>query len=449
MLDRVLRAVLVAAAVLCTAGAHSASADDGPPSDAAGRHPQTVLRGTPARQLVIFVGGLGSQPNDGAFDRIADAFRDSPRFEVIRFGADPAFPYDASGPIDGSARALVAQVRNRAPAYAGVHLVTHSMGGVVADRALAHGLSQRDGLRSYVAIAAPHDGSAVARAAVGTLDAAGDEASVVREALAMVADIGAPAVRDLAAPRITPPAQGIARLDIRSATDQLVLRSDARSSSERTLLPPGIGLDDLNGHGGVLRDARTIELVRRTVTTGLVPADSRGPHERAFAGLVSAVNDRAVAAALLVAAAALLSLVRIRRLRRLVPRLLPLGSGGQALVEFALVLPLLLAMAWGLVFLAEVGVARLSLEHAAAEAARTGALTNSDALMRESAAAASAPLEAGRLSVEIDPPEGADARAGDPRGALLTVRLAYPMAAPAPLGALTVRGRAARRVEWT
>ena len=55
---------------------------------------------------------------------------------------------------------------------------------------------------------------------------------------------------------------------------------------------------------------------------------------------------------------------------------------GQAIVEFALVLPLLLVLILGVVLVAEIGVARLALEHAAAEAARTGSLTNDDELVR-------------------------------------------------------------------
>jgi len=55
---------------------------------------------------------------------------------------------------------------------------------------------------------------------------------------------------------------------------------------------------------------------------------------------------------------------------------------GQAIVEFALVLPLLLVLVLGVALITEIGVARLALEHAAAEAARTGSLTNDDDLIR-------------------------------------------------------------------
>jgi TadE-like protein len=128
------------------------------------------------------------------------------------------------------------------------------------------------------------------------------------------------------------------------------------------------------------------------------------------------------------------------------------GDRGQAIVEFALVVPLLLVLILGVVLVAEIGVARLALEHAAAEAARTGALTNDDELIRSTAAAAVAPLDASSVKVIIEPTENEPSRSFAPRGSLLRVRLRY--AIPVPLGflglpRLLVEGAAARRVEWT
>lgn len=125
-------------------------------------------------------------------------------------------------------------------------------------------------------------------------------------------------------------------------------------------------------------------------------------------------------------------------------------QAGQALVEFALVLPLLLFCAFAIVQLSELGVARLALAHAAAEGARIGALTNDDELVRDTVAAASAPLDAARIGIEIAPSADEPPRDGDPRGALLRVRLRYPL--PLRIGglpALVVEGAAARRIEWT
>lgn len=127
-----------------------------------------------------------------------------------------------------------------------------------------------------------------------------------------------------------------------------------------------------------------------------------------------------------------------------------MSDDGQALVEFALVLPVLLVVAFAMVQLADLGVARLALVHAAAEGARIGALTNDDELIRDSVAAASGPLDRRQLRVEIVPTQNEVPRTGDPRGSLIRVRLRYalPLAVPA-LPALVIETTAARRVEWT
>lgn len=125
---------------------------------------------------------------------------------------------------------------------------------------------------------------------------------------------------------------------------------------------------------------------------------------------------------------------------------------GQALVEFALVLPFLMLFALAIVLMAEIGVARLALEHAAAEGARVGSLTNDDEEMQRAIRAAVAPLAIERVRVRIQPGEHDAPRSSDPRGSLLEVALEY--AVPVPLGfaglpSVTVRGVAARVVEWT
>ena len=127
------------------------------------------------------------------------------------------------------------------------------------------------------------------------------------------------------------------------------------------------------------------------------------------------------------------------------------GDRGQAIVEFALVLPLLLVVILGVVLVAEIGVARLALEHAAAEAARAGALTNDDDLVRGTVAAAVAPLDGSAVNVTIEPKQNEGARSSTPRGSLLRIRLRYPI--PVPLGfvgipRLVVEAAAARRIEW-
>jgi Flp pilus assembly protein TadG len=125
---------------------------------------------------------------------------------------------------------------------------------------------------------------------------------------------------------------------------------------------------------------------------------------------------------------------------------------GQAIVEFALVLPLLLALLLGVALVAEIGVARLALEHAAAEAARTGSLTNDDDLIRSTVAAAVSPLDASLVTTVIEPTQNEGPRSSTPRGSLLRVRLRYALAVPLAfvgLPRLIVEGTAARRIEWT
>jgi Flp pilus assembly protein TadG len=125
---------------------------------------------------------------------------------------------------------------------------------------------------------------------------------------------------------------------------------------------------------------------------------------------------------------------------------------GQAIVEFALVVPTLLVVALAMVLVAELGVARLALQHATAEAARAGALSNDDAQIRGTLAATVAPLAPDRVASAISPPQEEPPRNGDPRGSLLTVRASYTL--PVPLGfvglpRLVVTASASRRIEWT
>lgn len=124
---------------------------------------------------------------------------------------------------------------------------------------------------------------------------------------------------------------------------------------------------------------------------------------------------------------------------------------GQAIVEFALVVPILLVVALAIVLVAELGVARLALQHATAEAARAGALTNDDDQILSTLAATVAPLSPDRVSTSIAPAQDDPPRNAEPRGSLLTVRASY--ALPVPLGLvglpqLVVTASASRRIEW-
>ena len=125
---------------------------------------------------------------------------------------------------------------------------------------------------------------------------------------------------------------------------------------------------------------------------------------------------------------------------------------GQAIVEFALVLPVLLVVVLALALVADLGIARLALQHATAEAARVGALTNDDDAIRAMLAASVAPLPADEVGSAIAPPGGEPPRNGDPRGSLITVEASYGV--PVPLGfvglpRIVVTSSATRRVEWS
>ncbi|HUQ40902.1 MAG TPA: TadE/TadG family type IV pilus assembly protein [Candidatus Limnocylindrales bacterium] len=128
------------------------------------------------------------------------------------------------------------------------------------------------------------------------------------------------------------------------------------------------------------------------------------------------------------------------------------NDDAQAIVEFALVLPVLLAAAFAIVLVSELGVARLALQHATAEGARAGALTNEDAQIRNTLAAAVTPLPADRIATEIIPAEDEPPRNSDPRGSVLTVRASYELPIPFSLigfPKIVVHASSARRVEWT
>lgn len=300
-------------------------ADDGRPARTVERATELPpRRATTDRELVLLVGGLGSSANDATWDALKARYAGDPRYEVRRFGADPRFPYDTLGALEPNAARLRQEVRALSPRYTGVHLVTHSMGGAVADRAFAQGLSAADGVRTYVALAAPHNGATAARIAQGALAQAQDEALEVRAVVgAAVRDPAAPAARDLAARRVPAAVADVTRLDLRLATDLLVSGRDSRVPSvpSRVLLPSS--LETLEGHGGVLREPAVLDAVTATIATGRVPPDTRGELLREATGLVSNTADELALLLLLAAALAAVlaaSLLRSARGIRLVTR---------------------------------------------------------------------------------------------------------------------------------
>lgn len=306
---------LLALPLLLLSGA-AASADEGPS--------RTVERATelpPPRasdkELILLVGGLGSHPHDGAWDELIERYESDPRYEIRRFGTDPLLPYDTDGDLDANAQRLTAQVRTLAQRYQAIHLVAHSMGGAVADRSFATGLSSADGVQTYVALASPHNGSTAARIATSTLALAGAEAADLRDlARAVAHDPGSEATQDLAQryPSSTP--ADVTRLDLRLATDLVVRGPDADVAGvdSRVLLPSAP--ESLEGHGGILRDDAALELVTSTIQAGAPPPDRRGAVLREATALVSKTADDVALLGLLATAAAALTLAAILRRRR-------------------------------------------------------------------------------------------------------------------------------------
>jgi hypothetical protein len=290
---RVLTCVL-AGGIVFASGAFVALANDAPSPTPHVRIPDSVLRhvdaqtlevpptprpDTHAKEVVILVEGYESCAclDDHAFDLLRDRLVAS-GFDVVSFGKDPRHPYDTLGRIEPSAISLRDEARELGHQYAGVHIVTHSMGGVIADRAFVDGLSAADGVLTYVAWSAPHDGSDAALA-VDIVRAAHGDMDVVRSMGRQVGnEPDSAATRDLAVTRAPPPPPGVVRLDLREANDWLVNKWDARDPGvpSRILQTRRPGLQELDGHGAILLDPNATDLTVRTITTRRVPPDDRG-----------------------------------------------------------------------------------------------------------------------------------------------------------------------------
>ena len=337
-----IRGALLAIA-LFSLGGIAASADDGrPPSPSGAGHPPasppitelrpSEIRAAPlpsavdapsqtdplpaaprSKELVLFVGGYGSKPNDGAFDDLAARFPGD-RYEVRRLGDDPRFPYDTYGGVDDNARILTDEIRTIGPDYSAVNIVSHSMGGVVTDRAFANGLSAGDGVRTFVAIAGPHSGSDYARAPAVILPIIGPVQDIVRAVgVAVARDPASDAIRDLAAARPIRAPPGVARLDVSLATDGLVNEFDARDGEvpQRLYLPATLR-ELVDGHGGSLVNRQIGELVVETIRTHDVPPDRRDPFTRLVAPILWDQETRLWRRFLVVASLAAISLYLAR-----------------------------------------------------------------------------------------------------------------------------------------
>jgi PGAP1-like protein len=319
-----LRAFLLALILFPLGGGLTAVAEDGPPPlqaddppsstriPVSGLRPAGIPTSTPApafdlgpaslvpltrqpseKTLVIFVGGYGSSAHDHAFDELATRFR-SDRYDTIRFGEDPAFPYDTYGSLDRSAGALAAQIRALGPRYSSVSIVSHSMGGAVTDRAFSSGLSRYDRVQTYVAIAAPHNGADLARFPSYLLPRIKPVANIVRAFfLVFTRDPDSEASRDLAGLRPSGPPSGVTRLDISLATDGFVNARDAFDPGvQQRVLMPGSLLEAVEGHGGSLESRSVGDLVAETVSNNRVPPERRSAAVVVLAGLLWAASEK-------------------------------------------------------------------------------------------------------------------------------------------------------------
>lgn len=130
---------------------------------------------------------------------------------------------------------------------------------------------------------------------------------------------------------------------------------------------------------------------------------------------------------------------------------------GQALVEFAVVLPILLLLMVGLVNLGILVNAQIVLTQAAWEGARAGA-TISDPTVGDdeiigAVRRAAGSLNADAVLIEIDPTQSdypRDEPAPLPRGHPLAVRLEYPLTLNLPFTVtIPVRAEAVSRMEYS
>jgi hypothetical protein len=249
--------------------------------------PSQPRSGAARRELVIFVGGYGSTADDGAFVALSARFP-SDRYEVRRLGDDPRYPYDTYGNVDWSARILTQEIRELGPQYAGVNIVSHSMGGVVVDRAFVDGLSASDGVRTHVSIAGPHNGADFARVPTVVLPLIAPVKDIIRGvALLGARDPESPAARDLATATPVPAPKGVARVDVNLASDGFVNRFDGHNPGvERRLFLPGSVRELVDGHGGSLVNAEIADLIVETVREHRVAPDRRDPLTRVVAPIL-------------------------------------------------------------------------------------------------------------------------------------------------------------------
>ena len=249
---------------------------------------------------VVLVGGFGSATGDDTFDELLRWADDDPRYTIVRFGRDlgERFPFDTTGPLDVSAEDLRGLVRAISPTCGATHVVSHSMGGAVADRAFALGFAPGDHVITYIALSGPHNGATLARALRPAIES---DPLIAVEASAIARTIHVPdpttvAAAGLARTRAPDVLPRVAHVRLRLANDLMVLRRDNmdRRVDVRELLPT---LGELEGHGGILHSARIADVIARAIAAHEILPDARSPAARILGDVLSRRLDAAATAA--------------------------------------------------------------------------------------------------------------------------------------------------------
>ena len=100
---------------------------------------------------------------------------------------------------------------------------------------------------------------------------------------------------------------------------------------------------------------------------------------------------------------------------------------GQALVEFAIILPLLLLLIFGVIEFGRIFGAELTVNNSAREGARLGAIGATDSLIVTRVLNSAGILDSAKVAVTITPVEGSRVRGGE-----IEVYVSYPVTVFAP-----------------
>ncbi len=109
----------------------------------------------------------------------------------------------------------------------------------------------------------------------------------------------------------------------------------------------------------------------------------------------------------------------------------PDSAKGQATLELALVLPILILLLFGIMEFGRIFNASLTIAQAAREGARVGAVGGSDEEILSAVKSAAATLDLNRLQVSVDPPDSSPGLRV--RGGRLRVEVNYSVSLVAPV----------------